>query len=216
MCAMAEQMRWMTESVNMLQSTDEDERRLAEEVEKVSKTMAGMGKQATGGDLQRVAEMEESLKKLEKEVQAKDVDDRKMTRNFAETGEKKVTREGRGCAGLVQGRDESGKGKGKGREGKGEHGKEGGQGGKGARQKMPREEDQEDERTVVAPNTGAGGSHPGPRRIRRRREGRRRRRRGRRAAVRRKKAKPGRRVDAEAGERMAEVGRLCRCGAGGR
>ena len=36
----------------------------------------------------------------------------------------------------------------------------GGQGGKGARQKMPREEDEEDERTVVAPNTGAGGSHP--------------------------------------------------------
>ena len=153
--------------MNMLQSTDEDKRRLAEEVEKVRKTMAGMEKQATGGDLQRVTEMGESLKKLEKEVQAKDVDDRKMTRNFAETGEKKVTRKGRGCAGLVQGRDEthrmnetSGKGKGKGREGKGEHGKEGGQGGKGARQKMPSEEDEEDEWTVVAPNTGAGGSHP--------------------------------------------------------
>ena len=121
MCAMAcEQTRWMTESVNMLQSTDEDKRRLAEEVEKLRKMMAGMGKQATGGDLQRVAEMEESLKKLEKEVQAKDVDDQKMTLNFAETGEKKVTREGRGTAGLVQGRDEthrmnetSGKGEGK-------------------------------------------------------------------------------------------------------
>ena len=87
----------------MLQSTDEDKRRLAEEVEKVRKMMAGVGKQATGGDLQRVAEMEESLKKLEKEVQAKDVDVQKMTMNFAETGEKKVTREGRGSAGLVQG-----------------------------------------------------------------------------------------------------------------
>ena len=53
-CAMAcEQTRWMTESVNMLQSTDEDKRRLAEEVEKVRKMMAGMEKQATGGDLQR-------------------------------------------------------------------------------------------------------------------------------------------------------------------
>ena len=76
-------------------------------------------------------------------------------------------RTGRGNAGLVQGEDErcrgneaSRKGKGKGREGKGEHGKEGGQGGKGVRQKMPSEEDEEDERTVVAPNTGAGGSHP--------------------------------------------------------
>ena len=47
--------------------------------------------------------MKESLKKLEKEVQAKDVDDGKMTMNFAEIDEKKVTREGRGCAGLVQG-----------------------------------------------------------------------------------------------------------------
>ena len=36
----------------------------------------------------------------------------------------------------------------------------GGQGGKGARQKMPSEEDQEDERTVVALNTETGGSHP--------------------------------------------------------
>ena len=104
MCAMAcEQMRWMTESVNTLQSTDEDKRRLAEEVDKVRKMMAGMEKQVTGEDLQRVAEMAESLKKLEEEVQAKDVDDQKMTMNFAETGGKKDTREGRGCAGLVQG-----------------------------------------------------------------------------------------------------------------
>ena len=94
LCAMVcEQMRWAMETMNTLQSTDEDKRRIAEEVEKVKKAMAGMEKQATGGDLQRVAEMEESFKKLEKKVQAKDV----------ETGEKKVTREGRGCTGLVQG-----------------------------------------------------------------------------------------------------------------
>ena len=136
--------------------------------------MAGMGKQATGGGLQRVAEMEESLKKLEKEVQAKDVDDWKMTRNFAETGEKKVTREGRGCAGLVQGEDEthrmnetSAKGKGKRNGGKGEHGGKGDKGGKSFQQSakmMKGEEDQEadeeDERGRVAPNMGAGGSHP--------------------------------------------------------
>ena len=54
----------------------------------------------------------------------------------AETGEKKVTREGRGCTGLVQGGDEThemnetrGKGKGKGNGGKGEHGGEGDKGG---------------------------------------------------------------------------------------
>ena len=76
-------------------------------------------------------------------------------------------RTGRGNAGLVRGEDErcrgneaSGKGKGKGHEGKGEHGKEEGRGGKGARQKMPSEEDEEDETVQVAPNSGAGGSHP--------------------------------------------------------
>ena len=41
-----EQMRWTTERVNMLQ-TDEDKRRLAEEVEKVRKAMAGLGKKVT-------------------------------------------------------------------------------------------------------------------------------------------------------------------------
>ena len=166
LCAMVcEQMRWAMETVNTLQSTDEDKRRIAEEVEKVKKAMAGMEKQATGGDLQRVAEMEESLKKLEKEVQAKDVDNQKMTMNLAETGGKKDTREGRGCAGLVQGGDEthrmnetSGKGRGKGNGGKGEHGREGDEGGKGFQQQQ--ETDEEAERVQVAPNMGAGGSHP--------------------------------------------------------
>ena len=65
--------------------------------------MAGMGKQATDGDLQHVAEMEESLKKLEEDVQANDVDDREMMTSFEDKGEKTVMREGRGCAGLVQG-----------------------------------------------------------------------------------------------------------------
>ena len=69
-------------------------------------------------------------------------------------------RTGRGNAGgedeRCRGNVASGKGTGEGHEGKGEHEKEGGRGGKGARQKMPSEED---ERTVVARNTGAGGSH---------------------------------------------------------
>ena len=100
MCAMAcEQMRWMTESANMLQSTDEDKRRLAEEVEKLRKITAGVEKQVTGEDLQRLAEMEEGLKKFEEEeVQAKGVDNQEKVTNFDDKGDKKVTREGRGCA----------------------------------------------------------------------------------------------------------------------
>ena len=94
---------------------------------------------------------------------------RKVVQREEETGEaeKKQEKEvkiGRGNAGgedeRCRGNEASGKGKGKGHEGKGEHEKEGGREGKGARQKMLSEEDQEDERTVVAPNTGAGGSHP--------------------------------------------------------
>ena len=71
------------------------------------KMMAGMEKQVTGEDLQRLAEMEEGLKKFEEEVQAKGVDCQEMMTNFEDKGEKKVTREGRGRAGLVQGRDET-------------------------------------------------------------------------------------------------------------
>ena len=94
---------------------------------------------------------------------------------------------GRGSASLVQGGvdehdelDETrGKGKGKGNGGKGEHGAKGDKGGKGFQQneggkgfqqnakELKREEDQEadeeDEgRVRVAPNMGAGGSHPRP------------------------------------------------------
>ena len=77
MCAMAcEQMRWITETVITLQSTEEEKRCLAEEVDKVRKMMAGMEKQVTGEDLPRLAEMEEGLKKFEEQVQAKGVDDK--------------------------------------------------------------------------------------------------------------------------------------------
>ena len=81
---------------------------------------------------------------------------------------RKATREGRGCAGLVQGGDEThrmdetcGKGKGKGNGGKGEHGGIGEDGGKGIQQQsmkmMKGEEeqvtDEEDERVQA----GSGG-----------------------------------------------------------
>ena len=175
MCAMAcEQMRWITESVSTLQSTDEGKRRLAEEVDKVRKMMAGMEKQVTGEALQRLSEMEEGLKKVEEEVQAKGVDEQRMTMNFAETGEKKVTRERQRMRRSGPRGDEthrmnetSRKGKGKGNGGKGEHGGKGDKGGKGFQQsvKMLKGEeeqktDEEDERVQVAPNMGAGGSHP--------------------------------------------------------
>ena len=190
MCAMAcEQMRWITEHVSMLQSTEEEKRRLAEEVDKVRKMKAGMEKQVTGEDLQRLSEMEEYLKKFEEEVQAKGVDEQRTTMNIAETGEKKVAREGRGCAGLVQGRDEthmmnetSGKGRGKGSGGKGEQGGKGDKGGKGFQKSakmMKGEEDQEadeeDERGRVVPNMEAGGSYAMARRIPERKKRRRKR-----------------------------------------
>ena len=83
-------------------------------------------------------------------------------------------RTGRGSAGLVRGEDDrrrtdgtSGKGKGRGNGGKGEHGGMGGNGGKGLQQSVNvlkgeegQQADEEDERVQVAPNMGAGGSHP--------------------------------------------------------
>ena len=144
MCAMAcEQMKWITESASTLQSTEEEKRRLAEEVDKERKMMAGVEKQVTGEDLRRMAEMEEGLKKFEEEVQAKGVDNQEMVTNFEDKGEKKVTRERRGCAGLVQGVDEThrmnktcGKSEGKGNGGKGEHGGKGDNGGKSFQQNV--------------------------------------------------------------------------------
>ena len=86
-------------------------------------------------------------------------------------GEPEVTvrttdvRTGRGSAGLVRGGDErrradetSRNGKGKGNGGKGQHeGKGGGFGHKGKQQET---REREEERVRMAPNMGAGGSHP--------------------------------------------------------
>ena len=78
-------------------------------------------------------------------------------------------RTGRGSTGLVRGGDERNwadesnrKGKGKGNGGKGEHGGKGGAGSKGTQQveNLVMDGDQEDKRGRVAPNMGAGGSHP--------------------------------------------------------
>ena len=79
--------------------------------------------------------------------------------------EEAEVRTGRGSAGLVRGRDErcradetNRKGKGKGNGGKGEH--EGKGGGFGHKGKHPETREREEERVRMAPNMGAGGSHP--------------------------------------------------------
>ena len=102
------------------------------------------------------------------ETRAESTDEPEVTGRLAEV------RTGRGSAGLVRGGDErhwadesSRKGKGKGNGGKGEHvDAVGGAGSKGTQQveNLAMDEDQEaeeeDERGRVAPNMGAGGSHP--------------------------------------------------------
>ena len=79
--------------------------------------------------------------------------------------EEAEVRTGRGSAGLVRGGDErcrtdetNRKGKGKGNGGKGEH--EGKGGGFGHNWKHPETREREEERVRMAPNMGAGGSHP--------------------------------------------------------
>ena len=70
MCAMAcEQMRQVLENLKTVadNSTGEDKRRVVENVEELRKAIIGLRKQARGEELQRVAELEESLRKLEEE-----------------------------------------------------------------------------------------------------------------------------------------------------
>ena len=90
-----------------------DKRRVAENVEDLRKAIIGLRKQARGEELQRVAELEESLKKLEEEMILWSVEEQEQRRQ--EEQEHAVL----------------GKGKGKGNGGKGEHGGKGDKGGKG-------------------------------------------------------------------------------------
>ena len=110
-----EQMRQVTETLRTLadKSTGEDKRFLPEKVEEVRKAIDGIRKQARGEELQRVAELEEGLKKLEEEMRPRSIDEQDVMRNFEEECEEKVTREGSG--------EIYGKGKGKGNGGKGKH-----------------------------------------------------------------------------------------------
>ena len=132
----------------------------------------------------------EEVRDRQKELETRETKEQNVTMSPEDEVGRKATREGRGCVGLVQGGDETHrmrkhrsrpkggesrqtdetrrKGKGKGNGGKGEHGGIGEDGGKGIQQQsmkmMKGEEeqvtDEEDERVQVAPNMGAGGSHP--------------------------------------------------------
>ena len=133
---MEEQMRLMREEAKGLHVTGEVMRRIVEHVVKMRLMAENMKKQASDDDLKCVEKMERGLKVFMEEVR-----DRQKELEMRETKEevgRKATREGRGCAGLVQGGDEThrmnetcGKGKGKGNGGKGEHGGKGDKGGKG-------------------------------------------------------------------------------------
>ena len=143
---MEEQMRLMREEAKSLYVTGEVMRRIVEHVVKMRLMAENMKKQASDDDLKCVEKMEQGLKVFMEEVR-----DRQKELEMRETKEeqnvkmspedevgRKATREGRGCAGLVQGGDEThrmnetcGKGKGKGNGGKGEHGGKGDKGGKG-------------------------------------------------------------------------------------
>ena len=179
---MEEQMRLMSEEAKSLQVTDEVMQRIVEHEVRMRLMAENMKKQASDDDLQRVEKMEQGLKIFmeevrdrQKELETRETKEQNVTMSPKDEVGRKSTREGRGCAGLVQGGDEThrmnetcGKGKGKGNGVKGEHGGIGEDGGKGTQQQsmkmMKGEEkqvtDEEDERVQVAPNMGAGGSHP--------------------------------------------------------
>ena len=147
---------WSAEMMEAMVGMDD------EQTERMFRMFRSNFTEEMGGDPEMV--IEGIRKFVQERRQGKEEVQREEEAGEEERKQEKEARTGRGNAG---GEDErfrrneaSGKGKGKGHEGKGEHEKEGGRGGTGARQKMPSEEDEEDERAVVAPDTGAVGSHP--------------------------------------------------------
>ena len=133
---MEEQMRLMSEEAKSLQVTDEVMQRIVEHVVKMRLMTENMKKQASDDDLQRVEKMEQGLKVFmeemrdrQKELETRETKEEQNVKMSSEDDVgRKATREGRGCAGLVQGGNEThrmnetcGKGKGKGNGGKGEH-----------------------------------------------------------------------------------------------
>ena len=121
MCAMAcEQMRQVMETLRTLadNSTGEDKRCVVEKVEELRKAIIGLRKQVRGEELQRVAELEESLKKLEEEMLLWSVEEQEQRRQEEQRrqGEQEEQRRQE-----EQEHAAMRKGKGKGNGGKGEH-----------------------------------------------------------------------------------------------
>ena len=132
-------------------------------------------------DRDQVAEQEQNKKvRFAEEEQPEETQEQSTDKQDVMSGPEEL-RTGRGSRPLVRGGDERcqanetcGKGKGKGNGGKGEHGNKGSIGSKGTQEaqqntKMMKgayedaeeeKEHEEDERVQMAPNMGAGGSHP--------------------------------------------------------
>ena len=107
---MVEQMRSMNEEAKSLQVTNEGVQRIVEHVVRLRLMMANMKKQGSDDDSQRVEKMEHGLKVLmvdvrarQKEVEARETKEQNVTISLEEEVGRTATREGRGCAGVVQG-----------------------------------------------------------------------------------------------------------------
>ena len=178
---MEEQMRSLSRQAKSLQVTNEDMQRIVGQVVRMRLMAENMKKQASDDGLQRVEKMEQGLKVFveevrtrQKELETRETKEQNVTMSPEDEVGRKATRECRGCAGLVQGEDEThrmnetcGKGKGKGNGGKGEHGGKGDKEGKGFQQnvkmlksEVEQEADEEEERVQVAPNMGTDNSYP--------------------------------------------------------
>ena len=135
--------RWAVEARREGRSKEQAQRRQGEQGQDARQEQSKQGKQVRFGDDEQF-----------EETRTESADD-----GLAEL------RTGRGSAGLVRGGDErfwadetSRKGKGKGNGGKGEHEGKGGGFGRNGKQQETGEE--KEERDRMAPNMGAGGSHP--------------------------------------------------------
>ena len=94
---MCEQMRQVMETLRIFagNSTGED-RCSVENVEEVRKAIVGLRKQARGEELQRVAELEEGLKKLEEEMLPWSVEEQEEQRRQEEQEEGKKSKKSNG------------------------------------------------------------------------------------------------------------------------
>ena len=139
--------RWAVEARRKGRDKQQEQRRQAKQGEKTEQEQSKQGKQVRFGEEQQLGKTG-AENTGEPEVMGRTIE----------------VRTGRGSTGLVRGgdercrADETSKGKGKGNGGKGEHeGKGGGFGHSGKQQEM---REREEERVRMAPNMGAGGSHP--------------------------------------------------------